>query len=226
MADVKDYEEKHPRVVTRVDSGYPRFTTHKFIRQISANTQARHNLGQRPVVFAASERSAHELAHFAGLVEHHVEYFNGLYGVILPADDAETLRQASHFLQHTGTGLSSREAEDWLHKQGILSGTQPEELAGIDSESRVLSALRPIIGARDTSCLRLCRGGMNGFYASFRTLRDIQAQKGRHRWIQLGWLYVDTHCILNKWLPPDRPPHFVHNVMDLTQLENMLAEIG
>ncbi|MDP4693096.1 MAG: PLP-dependent transferase, partial [Opitutales bacterium] len=34
MADVRGYEEQDPRVVAALDSGYPRFVVHAYIRRL------------------------------------------------------------------------------------------------------------------------------------------------------------------------------------------------
>ena len=64
---------------------------------------------------------------------------------------------------------------------------------------------------------------MNAVDAAFRALTELQAARGRTVWIQLGWLYLDTIAILQKYTRT--PGDYVHvrDVFDLAGLEKILA---
>ena len=67
---------------------------------------------------------------------------------------------------------------------------------------------------------------MNAFYTGFRAIQATQAERNRDLWIQLGWLYVDTSRILEKFALPGAEPVQVYNVMDLSELETVLYQKG
>jgi cystathionine gamma-synthase len=65
---------------------------------------------------------------------------------------------------------------------------------------------------------------MNAIYATFQAVNQIQAPKGRHSWVRLGWLYADTMHILDKLSHGGGSNKDLHDVFDLEQLETLLAE--
>jgi cystathionine gamma-synthase len=74
--------------------------------------------------------------------------------------------------------------------------------------------------------LLLANCGMNAVYAAFRAAADLQAQRGRTGWVQLGWLYLDTIAILRKFTASKADYMHVRDVMDLGVLERLFAERG
>jgi cystathionine gamma-synthase len=64
---------------------------------------------------------------------------------------------------------------------------------------------------------------MNAVDAAFRTLAEIQGAQGRTIWIQLGWLYLDTIALLQKFSRTPGDYIRVANVFDLAALETVLA---
>jgi cystathionine gamma-synthase len=68
---------------------------------------------------------------------------------------------------------------------------------------------------------------MNAVYATFRLASTLQARRGRTVWIQLGWLYLDTITILQKFTAqPERDYVFQSDVFDLAALRRLFAERG
>jgi cystathionine gamma-synthase len=65
---------------------------------------------------------------------------------------------------------------------------------------------------------------MAATFAAFRAVNAVQAPRGRTRWIQLGWLYLDTIAILQKLtaLPAEDYLHHA-DVHDLDGLRELLA---
>ncbi|KAA0165298.1 hypothetical protein FNF31_01951 [Cafeteria roenbergensis] len=60
----------------------------------------------------------------------------------------------------------------------------------------VVDAMGGGIGSDDVA---LCRSGMNAFYAAFKAVNDVMRPRGRRVWLQIGWLYVDTTMVLERF---------------------------
>jgi cystathionine gamma-synthase len=66
----------------------------------------------------------------------------------------------------------------------------------------------------------LARAGANAFYAVHRAVSHIQRARGRTVWVQFGWLYLDTGCVLDKF---GAEPIKIPNLSDLDALEALLS---
>lgn len=223
MADVIGYEEKRPETMAKISSGYPRFVTHEYLRAIDAEWSRRFGLNERAFFFPSSERAAKELRNYCGggdLLSH-----GGITGVHLPRD-APQAAGARAFLQHTGALLSSRRAEDYLCAEGLLVERQAEDLAAAETaDATVITILAKAFQAPAADVALTC-SGMNAFYRVFQATAEIQKQHGRDRWVQLGWLYVDTIEILRKFTGEAENRVFLDNEFDLHALDRILAEEG
>ena len=225
MTDVRDYEEKNPRVVEAMLSGYPRFVVHSYIRQLIALYLDREALAGRAGVLIPSRRAADDLSHYVNGAVQRVEVEHGLYLVHADASDADLNLKVRKFVQHTGCGISSRQAEDLLLQLGRLEGRHEETAfsgaAGVEVE-RQLAAL---CGCRQEDVL-VCASGMNAFYSGFRAVQELQRSRGRTRWLQLGWLYVDSGCILEKFLSEGETLDCCYDVEDTDALIAKIESAG
>ena len=197
MADVRAYEEQDARVWSVLDSGYPRFVEHVWVRELRSFYLER--VGRAGASSALVRGKAAHLALHAllegGLWSEPVEA--GLY---LVGPERESDAAFFHkYIQHTGCGLSSREAEDLLVANGVRAAAVEEtEFAGNAKES-VLAELSRLTGAAAEN-IYPCASGMNAFYSAFKGIQTVQAARGRTCWLQLGWLYVDSGSVLEKYL--------------------------
>ncbi|MCC5834453.1 MAG: PLP-dependent transferase [Opitutales bacterium] len=230
MADVIGYEEKDPRVRNAMKGGYPRFFENRLIREVRA--QIAQTLGvdvDSLVLFPNRAAAENAAAHCPQARTLRWLDQDAFCGMIVPSAETE-LRQALHFYQqHTGHMLSSREAEDWLIARGLRSEAWPESLSADNPEAADLQIREHLHDAYRTDSvddIYLFRGGMSAFYAGFQCLRDLQQTQGKHVWVQLGWLYVDTIRVLEKWAIPGKEPVIFHKVLDLDALERLFASHG
>lgn len=223
MRDVINYEEKDPETLSLITSGYPRFVTHFYIRRIATDWKERFGLEGSELFVTASERLAREAIVFGADPRTGLVQDGGLFGIHLPADSPAAPRIKS-YLQHVGGGISSRLAESYLRGRRIITATQHEERADAASAEReVRQGVADLFGAPADHVL-LANSGMNAFHAAFRAINEVQREKGRTEWIQLGWLYVDTIEILRKLGGGEHT--FISDVLDLKKLETMLDERG
>jgi cystathionine gamma-synthase len=144
------------------------------------------------------------------------------------ADDvaAELSRRTKHYLQHTGGFASSRAAEDWLAARGeIPSGAAFPEAAEHEASMQVRGAMAGYFGAGLTAdAVCLTPSGMAATYAAFKAVNAVQAPRGRARWVQLGWLYLDTIAILQKFTAAPAKDYLHHaDVFDLAGLEKLFV---
>lgn len=221
MGDVIGYETCDSRVHEAIRSGYPRFVEHTWIRQLTAHLAHEAELpdGER-LVLTGSERGAELLAEFCGAGE--VDNYGGLVGVRLSREEA-LAKRVRRFLQHTGYGISSREAEDTLVSAGLLPAAFGEEISReADPAAFVRGELARHMGA-DVGDILFTRSGMNAFFAAYQAISKIQALRGRTRWVQLGWLYLDTIEVLRAFAPEGSAPAVLPNAEDTAAFGELLA---
>lgn len=228
MAAVRGYEEKDPKVISLLRSGYPRFVVHPFARRLAEELARRQGLADRTLWLASSARMAEALlAHLHGGGAGAATAFSsdGVHGVSHPVSP-ETAQKAKLYLQNVGGFLSSREAEDRLAEIGAGPAPAPEASFRGDAEAEIRRVLAPQFTGTGSSDLLLANSGMNAVYAGFRAVSEIQAPRGRTAWVQLGWLYLDTIAILKRFTPSASDYIQIRDVLDFPALEKVFAARG
>ena len=174
--DVVGYEEKDPRVVSALNSGYPRFFIHAEVQEL-----ARQMGNGRPCLPFPSLRAARRCAAFierSVSVQAKVVAFRGLHAVVTSEPGTAALRA---FWQHTGLIVSTRQAE------ALLAGRAPSP----DAEPARQSLRRQLAGFYD------CKEddiflAPTGMAAQFAALRAVMQRSPGLPTAQLGFPYVDT----------------------------------
>ncbi|ATC63605.1 cystathionine beta-lyase/cystathionine gamma-synthase [Nibricoccus aquaticus] len=226
MRAVIGYEEKNPEITRHMTSGYPRFVKHPFLKKTAAHIL--HTLGLEGWQLwpTSSAHAAATLCAWLGVPEARVVENVCVSGVAFPANP-DTFARAKTYLQHTGTLLSSREAEDYLVRVGELPAPHPEPTFEGYAASRVKGAVARAFQHASPEDVFLANSGMNAVYAAFRAADSLQRPRGRKLWIQLGWLYLDTIAILQKFTGQPAHDYVVqHNVFDLAALRKLFATRG
>ena len=213
LADVESYERKEERVWKLLRAGYPRFVRNALVTR--AAQEAARRLGRTGELFPlVSEASARRLAEHVGVTLTSVDHVGDWCLATAPAGEA-ALRLAK-MVQHTGTLISSRQAEAWL------AGVAPSDGSGALATIRAaLSSLLSGVAAAD---ILVATSGMNAVDAGIAAVDAVQRPRGRSAWIQLGWLYVDSTRLFEK--ARDAKHHFVPDVRDLAAVERLLAAGG
>ena len=224
MENIVQYEERLPEVVARLKVAYPRFVSHHWVLQWEAYLQTRLQLQDRAVFCLCSLHAAKALQRYVGF-DHVMLFADETRAVVSVAPEGEAEEMARKFLQHTGVRISSREAEDLLIRNGLIPGATLER-PSLDSSTTVRDALSDAIGAARREDVWLTISGMNSVFAAFNAIRDLQAAQSRTLWIQLGWLYVDTYEILNKFTGEGDQKILIPDPTDLDQLASFLDERG
>ncbi|ADE54820.1 PLP-dependent transferase [Coraliomargarita akajimensis] len=225
MADVLGYEEGDSRVLDAMDSGYPRFVVHTYVQQLIDWYLKQQDLAGRFAVLVVGALSAADACDFVDAPAGVVEVDAQLFLVHLDSAEKAACQQLRKFVQHTGCGVSSRSAEDLLHQYGLLSEVFSEECETEQPLQRAEQLLSEQVGC-EADDLLLCSSGMNAFYAGFRAVQSIQRERGRTAWIQLGWLYLDSGCILEKFIGQDETLERCYDVYDVDALLERIRSYG
>ncbi|MGA1538882.1 MAG: PLP-dependent transferase [Chthoniobacterales bacterium] len=202
-ADVIGYEEKEPRVIDKMRTGYPRFFFHPLIKKVRAALEAKPG---RDVLPFADEPAAKQCA---ALAKGKAVEVDGLWAAYFPA---ENLPVARAYWQHAGRILSSRAAEDWLDSRRLaapdpaLELTLRERLAGWSGAPVQNTSLHP-----------------SGMAAIFTAFQAVTARRPGKRTVMFGFPYTDTLKILEKF---GRGVEFYPrgDAQDLARLSDLLEE--
>ncbi len=229
LRDVRGYEEKNPETIRHLTSGYPRFVVHPFAKQLAAHFVATcPELKGRTLWLVTSAAMATALVgHLAGSAPA-LFTRDGLAGVSHP-ESAATFARTKVFLQNIGGFLSSREAEDHLVRLGLLAAPSAETAlpgGGAAAAAEIRRHLRTVLPGTTDADLFLAPSGMNAIWAAWRAAAALQAARGRTVWLQLGWLYLDTIAILQKFTSTPIDYVYLRDVFDLAALERIFAQHG
>lgn len=178
-ADVVGYEEKDPRVLESMRTGYPRFFFHPLIQRVRAALAP--EPGSDVLPFA--DRAA--AGQCATLTAGRALEYDGLWTAVFPSEKFPVARA---FWQHAGRILSSRAAEDWLASRRLagpdaaLELTLRERLAGWSGAPARNISLHP-----------------SGMAAIFSAFEAVTARRPGRRTVMFGFPYTDTLKILEKF---------------------------
>ncbi|MFM8337170.1 MAG: PLP-dependent transferase [Opitutaceae bacterium] len=227
MRDVRGYEEKDPETMRALSSGYPRFVVHPFARRLTEHLLASDpGLRGRDLWLVPSEGASKRLtAHLGPGSDARPFSRDGLHGVSHPVSP-ELSARAKTYMQNTGGFLSSREAEDRLVRLGLLPAVQTEVLFAGAPAAHVHAHLRDALPGATEADVFLAPSGMNAVWAAFRAAAALQSARGRTVWLQLGWLYLDTIAILQRFTGAPGNHIHVRDPLDLRGIEKVLGTLG
>lgn len=183
--DVVGYEEKTPEVMARMSSGYPRFVVHPLVQEL-----ARH-IGQgQPCLPFPSRLAAESCADFVrrtGGADARVITRDSVHAVTTTGAGTTALK---NFWQHTGLIVSSRQAAAYLAGRG-----ESNDSAGIRASLRRQLAAFYDCGEEDVFLTP------TGMAAEFAALRAVLERAPGRATVQLGFPYVDTLKLQQKFGP-------------------------
>ena len=207
MADVISYEEGENK---DIKIGYPRFVLHPYLRKMADFLHIEYGLGQKYEIVLVSSQKFSNLIIEKYLLRSDVEFCEE-FGVIAVLRDSDELKSVLRFIQHVGCNLSSRFAELYLHKRGLIDSLHIEELEEPNkAENLVLKTLSSAY-KKDDICLSV--SGMNAMYAVLKGAQEIK--KGLV--VQLGWIYLDSMNLIEGY-----DSRVFYDVLDLDSVEKFL----
>jgi len=180
--DVVDYEEKNPRVIERLQAGYPRFVIPPPCVQFLQECRNRFAREGELCHAYPSERSANRCVEM-------IRRWSGAEARIEPWGDErvfvvcfpESAQVAAlKYWRHTGDGISSRRAE------ALLKGRKNRD--SYEARSRLQSRIADYAGV-PADCVYLFKSGMSAIYALYRAVTRLQPEGAC---VQFGFPYVDT----------------------------------
>tara|TARA_Y100001934_G_scaffold117344_1_gene143679 strand:- start:926 stop:2428 length:1503 start_codon:yes stop_codon:yes gene_type:complete len=191
VRDLVGYEEKDPRVLETMVSGYPRFVRHSRIEQLIDYLDRKSGEDGMTRFLVSDQKACEEAILYCSADQAQVIREKGFSSLLVPKGTDQSER-VSMFLQHSGIGISSRRAEDVLVREGQIqsaeSTTLMDDPGGLVREI-IAKAHGPEIFPED---VLLGSSGANAFYALFREASKQAESSGKDLWVRLGWLYLDT----------------------------------
>ncbi|MEX1010114.1 MAG: PLP-dependent transferase, partial [Chthoniobacterales bacterium] len=201
-ADIIGYEEKEPRVLDTMRTGYPRFFFHPLINQVRAALEPKPGRDVLPFSDQAAAQQCAALAQGQAVEAH------GIWAAYFPAENLPTARA---YWQHAGRILSSRAAEDWLKSRQLASPDAP-------LEQTLRQRLADWSGAPGQN-ISLHPSGMAAIFTAFEAVTTRRPGK---RTVMFGFPYTDTLKILQKF-GPDVEFFARGDAADLDRLRDVLA---
>lgn len=182
--DIVDYEEKRPRVMERLQAGYPRFVVPPPCARFFELCRERLARGDERCHAYPTERAARRCADMIrawSRAEARVAPWGdtGVHVVCYPAAAEEW---ALKYWRHTGEGISSRRAE------ALVSGAR--EADGTAAKQQVRARIAAHTGARP-ECVYLFKSGMAAIYTLYRAVTRMSPDPDG-TCVQFGFPYVDT----------------------------------
>jgi cystathionine gamma-synthase len=223
--DLIGYEEKDPGIRASMRSGYPRFVQHHQIGKLIRHLDSPEQNGEWQRFLFSDEKSCREAigqyAISSSKITDHGSFAS--LQVIGQSEDADSI---GAFLQHSGCGISSRQAENHLFEIGELD--KRETLAQNEDPGRLIKeviakAHGPEVSESD---VLLGSSGANAFYSLFQTACEVSRPKGKNLWIRLGWLYLDTIEAMNLLTGDDEQVIALDHLDDFGKLDGIFEEYG
>jgi len=220
IADVIGYEDKLAAVIRKMQSGYPRFFMNKFVQAVRDDFFEKENVSTEFDLIPVS--SLHGVSLIANQLGNDFQTLSVKgFDFIKIEKSSEYFAAVKSFIQNNGLNPSSRKAEDYLLKGGIVTEEFSEDKEdALTAESTIRNYLADAYEVKSAEDVILCNTGMNAVYTVFEAIKKVQSRKGRRLFVQLGWLYLDTIEIIKKY---SNDKYFQITSNSLDELENWLV---
>ena len=238
LENVCSYEEQKPHTISAIRQGYPRFVRHYLVKDC---TQA--VLDQLDLKVSYAVLVSYTDPELKDLIEELIGESELVHFIILDSKvfgenleliyldkniSSSVLSAFKLFFQHTGYEISSRHAEKILNYMNL------NESAGKNENKEKLSTVKisveqfisQLANSNTKGSFITVSSGMNAFFSAFKALQDIQFRKGRTKWIQLGWLYVDSGQILKKYLKKEENLSVLYDSLDVDTILREIKSAG
>lgn len=222
LQDVIDYEEQTNNIQERIKSGYPRFILHPYLKLMAEFLKKKYEVPSCYEVVLLSSKKAVKIVSEKYFI-HNPFKINEPFGVILVLNETSQLQKVLTFIQHVGCNLSSRFAQEYLYKNGVINSLHQEELEDATTAyDTVLSTLSEAYKQpKENICL--APSGMNAIYGVLKGLKAIQNANARTILVQFGWLYLDTMNIVQHHFKDSK---IFYDITNLDILEAYLKTNG
>jgi len=224
VQDLIGYEEKNPKTLSKMKSGYPRFIQHHFIRRVIQLEEDSSEYTGKSFIFANYHHCQEALSRFA--VQNYTIQERENYTWLQLTRGSDQIENISSFIQHIGASLSSRHAEEILLHQGLIRDR--EEINEQDSPDQYAREIIAQVHGTGVSAERvlISSSGANAFYSLFRTAFQHYREKGKTIWIRLGWLYLDTIETMELFAGEESKIITITELGNLDQLQEVFSQYG
>lgn len=196
IQDVIDYEEQTPEILEKIQSGYPRFILHPYLKKLGLFIKKKYAVCDDYEVVLLSSSKAVELVSDKYFIHNKIE-IDEPFGVILVQQGTCQLQKVLMYIQHVGCNLSSRLAEEYLYKEDLIKELHQEDIEEKEKAEDIIIDTLAHAYSQPKENVCLAPSGMNAIYSVVKGLNSIQKRNGRDILVQFGWLYLDTMNIVN-----------------------------
>ena len=225
VRDLVGYEEKDDRVRSSIRSGYPRFVQHYRIGELIRFLDLKDGTAGRRRFLFADTQTCQEAIEVFSVNDATIEETEEFTSLLVP-EGSKDIESVASFLQHSGSGISSRRAEDFLLRAGQLEHRETisqAENPGDAIRSIIAKAHGPEISRED---VLLGSSGANVFYSLFRTACEHSRAKGKDLWIRMGWLYLDTIEVMDLLTNENEKVIALNQLEDFARIDEVFEEHG
>ena len=215
LQDVIDYEEQTPEILEKITIAYPRFVMHPYLKILAKFIKEKYKINDNYEVVLLSSQKAVKVVSNKYFIHNKID-INEPFGVILVQNGTTQLNKVLKFIQHVGYNLSSRLAQEYLFKEGLIDTKHIEEYEDEKSAYNTLTKTLAIAYNQPQKNVCLTPSGMNAIYCALRGLKTIQNVNNRTKLIQLGWLYLDTMNIVEHYFDENKIFYDINN-LDLVE---------
>ncbi|MCT7611497.1 aminotransferase class I/II-fold pyridoxal phosphate-dependent enzyme [Aliarcobacter butzleri] len=221
LQDVIDYEEQTPEILEKITTAYPRFIIHPYLKLLANYLKEKYEVCDNYEIILLSSQKAVKAVSCRYFIHNKFE-FDEPFGVIKVLKGRQ-YQKVLKFIQHLGYNLSSRLAQDYLYKVGVISKLHEEELERESKAKEILISSLSKAYKQPEKNICLNPSGMNAMYCVLKGIKNIQARNGRTVLVQLGWLYLDTMNIVNHYFEESK---IFYDITKLDLLEEFLKKDG
>lgn len=206
--DVIDYEEGSARAKAHIKSGYPRFVYHPLVLEFCAAQAKR--LKVPACMMFPSQRIAEECVMYLARRKAAASIYPAGHNLFVVAHEEAGAPLVKEFWMHAGMIVSSRQLEN------VLAG-KAQHRGGDEAKATIRTRISALAGANADDVL-LFPSGMGAIFSAHAA---VCALKPRLKTIQLGFPYVDTLKIQQKFGAGAHYLRYDH-AADLATLESLL----
>lgn len=222
LQDIIDYEEQTPEILEKITIAYPRFVMHPYLKILAKFIKEKYKINDNYEVVLLSSQKAVKVVSNKYFIHNKID-INEPFGVILVQNGTTQLNKVLKFIQHVGYNLSSRLAQEYLFKEGLID---TKHIEGYEDEKTAYNTLTKTLAIaynQPQKNVCLTPSGMNAVYCALRGLKTIQNVNNRTKLIQLGWLYLDTMNIVEHYFDENK---IFYDINNLDLLEDYLKING
>ena len=198
MADVCGYEENTISVIQKLQSAYPRFRRSQYVNKVVDYVRRQKGVPDSYDLVPVCSKSAVELIGKIAQIEPECFSVDDMC-FIQVKNDFPHISTIKSIIQNIGLIPSSRKAEHFLFSNLVITEKFVEKKEAVSPSIKIRKRLAEAYQNTTEENIFLCNTGMNAIYSAFEGVRRIQKRHSRNVFVQLGWLYLDTMEIIEKY---------------------------